>query len=562
MVVRTEDHAIEQDARLILARALTAVGDPHGAYEQLDTLRNKYPRSDADPIARGLERSLLAAHPEIVDVESLEYRLQDAQLLLKEAQAADALAQVDAAILLSPPADTLAELKWIEARAAQHYNPPRAERALLQYLAIAPHGAATPAVLDRLARFYWNQNDTDRARVFFRRLVRDFPSSSYAPDAMFAIGRTFEDDGDLESAGAQYERTCARYPASEAAAEARFRAAFTLYESGEFQSAARRFAIDDRAADGSQRDMFLYWRARALENAGEAGRARLLYEQLAVSTASNYYPSLASRRVAAEPAVLPAATAPDPSPDAPHITEGEVGFHLARALALRALELRDLETAELNALEDHCQEIPSLREFLLASYQDAGAWYNAISVATRMEKSGEIGKEVAERLRYPRAYWDLIAETARRQQLDPYLLLSLTRQESLFNPEARSSSDARGLMQLLPVTAHRVSGAPREHRLDLFDAATSVELGSSYLRQLIDMFNGNRVRAVAAYNAGEHAVQKWNAKFPGDDDQWVENIGYRETREYVKKVIGGLREYQLLYQSRGSTSRLAPSSAE
>ena len=55
------------------------------------------------------------------------------------------------------------------------------------------------------------------------------------------------------------------------------------------------------------------------------------------------------------------------------------------------------------------------------------------------------------------------------------------------------------------------------------------------------MFGGDPFKAVAAYNAGEHAVQRWNAKYPGDDDQWVENIGFRETRDYVKRVMGGLR---------------------
>jgi soluble lytic murein transglycosylase len=74
-----------------------------------------------------------------------------------------------------------------------------------------------------------------------------------------------------------------------------------------------------------------------------------------------------------------------------------------------------------------------------------------------------------------------------------------------------------------------------------------VELGTTYLRQLLAMFNGDEIRAVAAYNAGEHAVIGWNEKFPGADDEWVENIGYHETREYVKRVIGNKREYRMLY---------------
>jgi soluble lytic murein transglycosylase len=76
----------------------------------------------------------------------------------------------------------------------------------------------------------------------------------------------------------------------------------------------------------------------------------------------------------------------------------------------------------------------------------------------------------------------------------------------------------------------------------------SVQIGTTYLRQLFAMFNGDAFKAVAAYNGGEHAVAGWAAKYPGDDDQFVENIGFHETRDYVKKVIGGLREYRLLYQ--------------
>ena len=548
IVGTTGDSAIEQDARLLLARALGASGDPRGAYEQLETIRNKYPRGAADSGARALEPSLLAAHPEIVNAETLDYRRAEAAVLVREGQEAEALAQIDAAMRLSPPPATLAELKLIEARSAAHSDPVRARRALTEYLALAPRGPAAPMVLDKLARINWNANDTNQARIYFRRLVREFPSSIEAPEAMFAIGRTFEDDGNRAAARAQYQRTYARYPAGEIAFEARFRAAFTLYVSGEYQAAARRFgAIGERIADGSERDMTLYWRARALEKSGEEDRARDIYQRLAISIDSNYYPSLASARVGVHPDIFPAAMAPDPVRQAPDIGAGDAGFHLARVLALRALDLKELETAELRVLEVHADQIPVLRGFVLASYQDVGAWHDALAAAVRMEDRGEVGREVAERLRYPRAYWTLIDPVARRRDLDPYLVLALTRQESLFDPAARSSSDARGLMQLMAPTARRVAGVERGVEPDLYDPAVSIELGSSYLRQLLDLFGGDRVRAVAAYNAGEHAVANWNAKFPGDDDQWVENIGYRETRDYVKQVIGGVREYQLLY---------------
>jgi len=127
-------------------------------------------------------------------------------------------------------------------------------------------------------------------------------------------------------------------------------------------------------------------------------------------------------------------------------------------------------------------------------------------------------------------------------------VLALIHQESLFNPKARSGSDARGLMQLLPTTADRwAPEAGVNAPLDLYDPSLSLRIGTVYLRNLMAMFDGNQFKAVAAYNGGEHAVAGWTAKYPGDDDQWVENIGFHETRDYVKKVIGGRREYRLIY---------------
>ena len=124
---------------------------------------------------------------------------------------------------------------------------------------------------------------------------------------------------------------------------------------------------------------------------------------------------------------------------------------------------------------------------------------------------------------------------------DPYLVLALSRQESLFNPKATSSSNARGLMQLIPSTASKMAaqnGIDPE-AIRLYDPSVNVQLGTMYLKNLFGMLSGNSFHVVAAYNAGENAVSKWIAQSPGPDDEWVENIAYKETRDYVKKVIGG-----------------------
>ena len=95
-------------------------------------------------------------------------------------------------------------------------------------------------------------------------------------------------------------------------------------------------------------------------------------------------------------------------------------------------------------------------------------------------------------------------------------MAALIRQESLYNPQARSTSDARGLMQLLPSTAEHWATAAglSSASLDLYDPTVSVRIGTTYLKGLFQMFDGDPFKAVAAYNGGEHAVATWSKKYP------------------------------------------------
>ncbi len=545
---RTKDADLEQQARLMEARALAVTGDFHGAYTQAQSVRGRFPTGPADATARSLAYSILAAHPSVADTDTLDYKQTEGALLLREGRAAAALEQLAAALAMEPPLAVRAELVWLEAQASRG-SPESRRAALIRYLTLAPGGAHAATALDALAHSWWHSGNTELAREYFNRLLRGFPDSTLAPAAMLEIGRTYEDDGDREAARAQYQRLLARYPNSDAAIDARFRAPFMLYMLKRYDAAAGEFATDSARAAAGARDMFGYWNARALEASGEQLQAQTIYQRVALSIDSNYYPALAERKVHLGPAVFPAALASDPVAAGIPLASGLAQFHLTRAIALRNMGLRDLETPELRAVEKNSASDPALRNFVLAEYLAAGAWYEAITTATLLGTRGEINPHVAERMRYPRGYWDLVSEVAARNSLDPYLVLALIHQESLFNPQARSVSDARGLMQLLPTTADHwapqagVAGSA----LDLYDPSLNLRVGTVYLRNLMSMLEGDQFKAVAAYNGGEHAVAGWEAKFPGDDDQWVENIEFRETCAYVKHVIGGLREYRLIY---------------
>jgi soluble lytic murein transglycosylase len=550
---RTSDSGVDQDARLTMSQGAYAQGRFASAYAGAQALRAIYPTGPSDAAARALAYSIVADHPGVARPWTLSSRQNEAALLVREGQLAAALAEIDRALTLG----STAELYWLRARASSGDD--AGERAaLLRYLALAPQGEHAAAAAKRLARLAWRVKDTATARHYFEIAAR-FPAD--APEAMFEIGRTYEDDGDRDAARAEFLQLASRYPQSEYGGAARFRAPFMLYMERRFDPAAAEFAgARRRSTAPADRDMFGYWQARSLERGGEPAAARALYREIALSTESNYYPALAAQQLGATTAVeLPAAGATDleagPVPSAP----GAAGFHLTRIAAFRLMDLQDFEPAELRAI----QHEPGLQHFVLAELRAVGAWYDAIQLSTAMAARGEIDPALAERIRYPRGFWELIDGAATNQQLDPWLVAALIRQESLYNPQARSVSDARGLMQLLPSTAVHwaLAAGLSPASLDLYNPNTSVRIGTTYLKGLFGMFNNDPVKAVAAYNGGEHAVADWIAQYPGDDDQWVENIGFRETREYVKKVIGGRRLYWLLYGGKSSVGGSLPTAA-
>jgi soluble lytic murein transglycosylase len=144
-------------------------------------------------------------------------------------------------------------------------------------------------------------------------------------------------------------------------------------------------------------------------------------------------------------------------------------------------------------------------------------------------------------LRFPLHHDADIRAQSRVNGLDPAWVAGETRAESAFMPNARSGADARGLMQLLPgtgaLTAKRL-GMSWQGGESLFDPSTNIILGTAYLRQMVDHFGGFPYLAIAAYNAGPAPVERWQAQRSGlDPDFFIESMPYKETREYVARVL-------------------------
>ena len=153
------------------------------------------------------------------------------------------------------------------------------------------------------------------------------------------------------------------------------------------------------------------------------------------------------------------------------------------------------------------------------------------------------------RLVYPIDYYDEITQYAGNN--DPTLMMALIREESYFNPNAQSGVGARGLMQLMPATAKEISsqhGFGMTSLDDLFKPEFNIKLGNTYYSQLRNALNGLDISAIAAYNGGIGSVGRWKQSvIYNDTDEFIEQIPYAETKNYVKKVFRSYWNYLRIY---------------
>jgi soluble lytic murein transglycosylase len=153
------------------------------------------------------------------------------------------------------------------------------------------------------------------------------------------------------------------------------------------------------------------------------------------------------------------------------------------------------------------------------------------------------------KLFYPTFYADVIKRESGIREVDPFLVSSVIRQESIFNPSIVSPAGAVGLMQIMPYTGKEIAKWLNEsYAIDsLYQPTTNIRWGTRYLRELLDQFDGNLVLVLGGYNGGPHNAKRWYEKNKDEDfDLFVEDIEFSETRTYVKKVLSNYWTYRML----------------
>lgn len=528
-------------ATLALADVAYLRHDDAGALELVRAARATKLDGVAVRRARRLTARLQRRSPALF--ASNDSRLAEAELLLGENDAPAAALEASAVLAAAPDAAVRGQALWIRARAERALGErPNAETTCLEVATVS--STLGPKALAAAARWRWNADDDAGALRIYRQLATRFAAAPEAAEARYAIGRIHQEAGRYDEAFEVYDRLAREEPRSPVAGESRWRAGWVRYLAGDLPGAAAYFAAIAEEGPSSVQAASAYWSARIRAMLRDPAAEGELASLVAANPAS-YYGGLAAERlgqVVSEPA--PNVIVPPP----PAFPDELYDAHAQRARALALLGLPGLARRELDAVG---ADAPRL--LVARAYTAIGAPGAALLSARGLGPEADD----ARRFLYPLGFWPTIEREARARALDPLLVSSLIRQESLFLPDAVSPANAHGLMQLLPRTAREVAPAAGLTTTDvraLHAPSTNVRLGTTLLRRLIDRYDGSHAKALAAYNAGEDAVAKWERRYgPRSDDEFTELISYRETRDYVKIVLQNLQIYRQLY----ATSPLA-----
>ena len=427
-----------------------------------------------------------------------------------------------------------------------------------------PNPRWRPRQLSRLVNAIENLRITPNSKATLKRWKSLFPSSRWLEEAYFSIGNYNLVQRNLDESVLYYQKIVEKFPDGRHVKDALWRIAWRRYREKNYSLALDLFLDHrNRFRESEYRLAAIYWSARCQELLGKTAEAIALYQESIQRFPHHYYGQLAEKRLAAlnlgAPVETPTAVKSDVSSRETSVDAMVSGQKLIegwpRVKALVSMQLFELAGKELMRSQLYGSS-PTI------DFQVARFFYLDNNFSLSIQRLRRLLPNYAElayaslpeevwQMFYPIHFQAAVSREAQSEQIDPYLVLGLIRQESTFNPRALSAANAHGLMQLLPTTARKVAREmrmPRPSVARLQDPDLNIRLGTRYLADLLKQFGGQEDKALASYNAGERRVESWLSEGGfADSAEFVETIPFTETRNYVKIIYRNYWFYRKLY---------------
>jgi len=428
------------------------------------------------------------------------------------------------------------------------------------------NGARRLYLLMELARD--RDDDADQQQIV-GEMEKRFPHSDWLAEALYSSGNMYLLKRDYPNAVTYYSYLAENFPNDKYAAAAHWRAGWMSYREGQYATAAKLFTEQiERYPAATETVSALYWRGRLYETMDHyPSLAAANYRAIIRAYPHYFYAQMARERLAAlgklEPAAEPELDHFQPMPEPKLVDSFPVDSpHMAKARLLANAGLNEYIAQEIEADPDSESWSALAEAQIYSSYDETFRALRAMKRALPYASTAPISSIPLAywRILFPEPWWPTIRAEAEKNNLDPYFVASLIRQESEFNPNAVSYANAYGLMQLLPSVGKamaREEGLTHFQTFQLLDPETNIRLGTRYLRHMIDRFGGVEEYALAAYNAGDTRVVDWQAAGPYSGmDEFVESIPFTQTREYVQAILRNEETYRAIDQYASSQSGL------
>lgn len=420
-------------------------------------------------------------------------------------------------------------------------NRKQAEKLFAQALEKSPSAALTAEAKYWQAQALERLDQDERAFSIYISLISDNKKHEFVDDSIMAAAAIRKGQGRYREAIALYDRVANDFPHSSFLPRSRWESSWSRYLGGDFESASEH--LKQLLADSANREKALYWLARSMQKQGKNREADIWYDLLLKEYTAGFYATWYRMKKQLKDPREPLGTryGAESLPLIP-------GFEKPRLLA--SLGLSEEARAEMRAIRKKIDDRKETITGIARIYLEMEEYGAAIAIFQQNPPKNYEQKTMPFwSAGYPLAYSDLVIHHTNANNLSTGLIYGLMRAESAFNPSVRSSAGALGLMQLMPETA-KLTAHEKGHfnPNKLLEPAYNIMLGTRHFKDLLKGYDGEEIYSIAAYNAGANSVARWRKAFKGlSMDEFIENIPYQETRDYVKKVYASAATYRQLY---------------